>query len=176
MTATLQNRSFLLRFGRGALYVLNTLIILFLAWIVAVKLVDFPYRLGIDGQKVRCLPWSVFLVKQQLPASIKAGDLIQFRAGKVGHGFDGLVFVKMVGAVPGDHVEIRGDQLIINGKKHDRLWLLKSLQKKPGDLDATYVVPKGEYLMLGTTRESFDGRYWGTVEQEQLLGSARPLF
>lgn len=176
MAATLQNSSVVLRVGRSTLYVLNTLIVLFLMWIAAVKFADFPYRLGIDGQKVRCLPWSVFLVKQQLPESIRAGDLIQFRAGRVGHGFDGLVFVKMVAAVPGDQVEIRGDQLFINGKLREQLWLLKALQKKPGDLDNTYVVPKGEYLMLGTTRESFDGRYWGTVKQEQLLGSARPLF
>jgi conjugal transfer pilin signal peptidase TrbI len=176
MSATLQSKSGVLRVGRSALYVINTLIVLFLMWIAAVKFADFPYRLGIDGQKVRCLPWSVFLVKQQLPESIRAGDLIQFRAGQVGHGFDGLVFVKMVAAVPGDQVEIRGNQLFINGKLREQLWLLKALQQKPGDLDITYVVPKGEYLMLGTTRESFDGRYWGTVKQEQLLGSARPLF
>lgn len=176
MSPALHNRSVFLRIGRGALYVLNTLIILFLVWIAAVKFADFPYRLGIDGQKVRCLPWSVFLVKQQLPESIRVGDLIQFRAGEVGHGFNGLVFVKMVSAVPGDQVEIRGDRLLINGEEREQLWLLKALQKKPGDLDNTYVVPKGEYLMLGTTRESFDGRYWGTVKQEQLLGSARPLF
>jgi conjugal transfer pilin signal peptidase TrbI len=176
MQATVQGRSTIWQVGRGLLLAFNALVILFLIWIAAVKLFDFPYRIGVDGQKVRCLPWSVFLVKQELPQSVRLGDLIQFRSGQVGHGFDGLTFVKMVGGVAGDRVEVRGDTLYINGVEREKLWLLKALQKKPGDLDQSYVIPQGQYLMLGTTRESFDGRYWGTVKQEQVLGSARPLF
>lgn len=176
MVLTLPSKAILLKVGRGGLLAFNAAMYVFLLWIAAVNIGGFPYRLGIDGQKVRCLPWSVFIVKSEVPSAIKPGDLVQYRTGKVGHGFDGLVAVKMVGAVPGDKVEIRNDFLFINGQARDRLWLIKSLQAKSGQFDRSFVVPSGEYVMLGTSRESFDSRYWGTVKQEQLLGTAIPIF
>lgn len=176
MVLTLPSKATFLKVGRGGLYAFNTVMYVFVLWIVAVNLGGFPYRLGIDGQKVRCLPWSVFIVKTEVPKVIMSGDLVQYRTGKVGHGFDGLIAVKMVGAIPGDKVEIRNDSLFINGQARGRLWLIKSLQAKPGQFDRSFVVPSGEYVMLGTSRESFDSRYWGTVKQEQLLGTAIPIF
>lgn len=170
------NRAVARTVGRRALILFNVLVFGFLIWIVAVNFLGFPYRLGVDGQKIRCLPWSVFIIKRGMPEEIKAGDLIQFKAGTLGYGFDGLLFVKMVGAVPGDRVVIRNDQLYINDRLRDRLWLIKALKKKPGDFDRSFVVPQGELLMLGTVPESFDGRYWGTIKREQILGSSYPLF
>lgn len=176
MVLTFPSKATFIKVGRGGLFAFNGVMYAFVLWIAAVNIVGFPYRLGIDGQKVRCLPWSVFIVKSEVPRVIKPGDLVQYRTGKVGHGFDGLIAVKMVGAVPGDRVEIRDDELFINGQTRDRLWLIKTLRAKPGQFDRSFVVPPGEYLMLGTSRESFDSRYWGTVKQEQLLGSAIPVF
>lgn len=164
------------KFWRASLYLLNGLLLLFVAWIGAVSLFNFPYVLGVDGQKVRCLPWSVFIVKKQPPESIATGDLLQFRGEGIGRGFDGLLFVKMVGATPGDRVEVIKDELYVNGVHKGRLWLIKTLDQQPGAFDRTFTVPDGEYLMLGTTRESYDGRYWGTVKKEKIIGSAYPLF
>lgn len=169
-------RSRLQKVGRAGLYLFNGVVIVFLAWIAAVNLFGFPYHLGVDGQKARCLPWSVFIVKKSVPVEVRQGDLLQFRVDGIGHGFDGLLFVKMVGAIPGDRVEIRGDELFVNGSSRGKLWLIKTLKKRPGDFDRVFVVPPDEYLMLGTTPESFDGRYWGTVKKEQILGSAYPIF
>ena len=169
-------RNKLLQAGRAALYLFNGAVIVFVVWIAAVNLFGFPYHLGVDGQKARCLPWSVFVIKKAAPVEIQQGDLLQFRVNGIGHGFDGLLFVKMVGAIPGDRVEIRNDELFVNGSRRDKLWLIKTLKKQPGDFDRAFIVPPGEYLMLGTTPESFDGRYWGTVKKEQILGSAYPIF
>lgn len=169
-------RSKFQKVGQTGLYLFNGVVIVFLVWIAAVNLLGFPYHLGVDGQNARCLPWSVFVVKKTVPVEIHLGDLLQFRVDDIGHGFDGLLFVKMVGAIPGDHVEIRNDEMFINGRSRGKLWLIKTLKKRPGDFDRTFVVPPGEYLMLGTTPESLDGRYWGTIKKEQILGSAFPIF
>jgi len=162
--------------GRVGWWLFNGVLFLFLLWIFAVNFLGFPYRLGVDGQKIRCLPWSVFVVKQSSSPEIQRGDLLQFRGQGVGHGFDGLLFVKMVGAIPGDHVVVRSNELFINGQLHGQLSLIKTLKKQPGYFDRSFIVLPGEYLMLGTTPESFDGRYWGTVKKEQILGSAYPIF
>ncbi len=161
---------------RTVLVAYNILLAVFLGWIFAYNVLDFPYKLGADGQKVRCLPWSVFIIKDRRPDHIAKGDLIQFRGGDVGYGLSGLLWVKIVGAVPGDTVEIKNDQLFVNGVFYDKLWLLKTLRKESGYFDKTFVVPPGEYLMLGTAQESFDSRYWGTIKKEQIIGSAIPLF
>lgn len=162
--------------GRAISIGYKVMLVVLLAWIFAYNVLNVPYKLGTDGQKVRCLPWSVFLIKSEPPADIERGDLIQFRASNVGHGFEGYPWVKMVGAVPGDRVEIRGERLFINGRLRDQLWLVKALGKKPGDFDTSYTVPPGEYFVMGTTPESFDSRYWGTIKREQIIGSASPLF
>ena len=162
--------------GRAARIAFNVFIFLLLLWAAAIDLFGFPYRLGIDGQKTRCLPWSVFIIQRTVPTQINKGDLLQFKAGALGFGFDGLLFVKQVGAVPGDRVEVRNDVLYINGTAIDRLWLMKTMKREKGSFDRSFIVPSGEYLMIGTARESFDGRYWGTIKKEQILGNATPLF
>jgi len=162
--------------ARALLGAFNVVLWTAVVWGAAIALLGFPYRIGVDGQKARCLPWSVFLIDRRVPAQIEKGDLIQFRAGALGHGFDGLLFVKMVGATAGDEVEVRNDELRINGKPYDRLWLMRTLKQAPGALDRRFVVKPGEYLMLGTTTDSYDGRYWGPIQQEQIVGSAHPLF
>ena len=87
--------------------------------------------------------------------------------------------VKRVRAVAGDTVKVEGTELYINGKHqdNDRLWLAKSIPgKEPGDFDREVTLGDGELFLMGTTRESFDSRYWGPVKREAILGSAIPLF
>jgi len=160
----------------ACLIAFNLVVWVVVGWAAAIAIFDFPYRVGVDGQKARCLPWSVFLIDRTVPASIHVGDLIQFQAGALGYGFDGLLFVKQVGAVAGDVVEVRSDDLWINGKQYDHLWLMGTLKKRASEFDRKYVVKAGEYLMLGTSRDSFDGRYWGPIQQGQIVGSATPIY
>ena len=163
------------RYGRCALIAFNCVAFVFVAWAIAVEN-GFPYRIGVDGQRVKCLPWSVYLIKRVPPEHIEIGDLLQFRAGALGYGFDGLLFVKQVAAGQGDKVEIRDDYLYINSAPRDRLWLIKTMRKPSGTFDRTFIVGPEEYLMLGTKPESYDGRYWGTINRNQILGTATPLF
>ena len=163
------------RYGRLALIAFNCITFAVVVWAIAIEN-GFPYRLGVDGQRVHCLPWSVYLIKRTPPDGIEIGDLVQFRAGALGYGFEGRLFVKMVAAKPGDTIEIRDDYLYINGTARDRLWLLKTMKKAPRSFDRTFVVGPDELFMLGTLPESYDGRYWGAINRSQILGTATPLF
>ena len=90
---------------------------------------------------------------------------------------EGDRIVKKVAAGPGDKVLIQGTELWINDKHADRLWLANSLEgKKAGDFDTRLELEEGQYFLMGTTKESFDSRYWGIVQSESIIGRALPLF
>lgn len=119
----------------------------------------------------------------------KRGEIIVFFSP-----YDGTRLVKRVIGVPGDQVEMRDEQLFINGQaaqlgeattnggvtvREENLagvtHRIRLLDQKNGALTnfAPVVVPPGQYLALGDNRdESFDSRYWGFVPRRSIVGRA----
>lgn len=104
---------------------------------------------------------------------------------------DGTRLIKRVVAIPGDILEMKNDQLIINGKK---------VKYEPIDRQNNYVenlsgtqhpvmfipqrramrsfrpvtVPEGKYYMMGDNRNnSADSRYFGFVDRSLIIGQAK---
>ncbi len=78
-------------------------------------------------------------------------------------------YVKRVIALPGQLVEIRGGQVIVDGTP-----LEESYTVRPGSysMDARRVGP-GEYFVLGDNRNSSsDSHSWGMVPRENIVGRA----
>lgn len=126
-------------------------------------------------------------------STIHRGSVIVFEA----QGVDPQVttstdYVKRVIALPGDTVSSKNGVIYVNGKKTDQSyigtserttgtgnWNLQSIsvenqwQKNQG----VTKVPKGEYFVLGDHRSvSNDGRYWGFVPKNKILGVVKVPF
>lgn len=122
------------------------------------------------------------LPKEQDPEAGAAQEQtdVQGNQGLYRYGFfkmpPGDILIKRVIGLPGETVQLRGNTVYINGKK-----LIENYKTVPVSfLDGDYFpyavakpikVPEGEIFLLGDNRNnSEDGRFWGTLKRENILG------
>jgi signal peptidase I len=80
-------------------------------------------------------------------------------------------FVKRVVGLPGDRVELRGGELVVNGRVVQEPYLPASF--RDDDSHAPIEVRKGYYYVLGDHRRSSnDSRSWGEVPEKYIYGRA----
>tara|TARA_Y100000590_G_scaffold121738_2_gene139395 strand:- start:2293 stop:3285 length:993 start_codon:yes stop_codon:yes gene_type:complete len=101
----------------------------------------------------------------------------------------GIKYIKRIIGVPGDKVEIRGEDLFINGNKLNRKFIIQNKEERfySEQLDnlnytvrylglkeyENYVweIPPNKYLAIGDNRDnSLDSRDWGYFSKEHLIG------
>jgi signal peptidase I len=128
----------------------------------------------------------------------QAGDIVVFFSPE-----DGKRLVKRVIGVPGDIIELRREALILNGKplKYDVIDAgsvraevyedpqpILAIEHGPSGPHhvmvlpsrsaprtfAPITIPEGKYFMMGDSRDnSYDSRYFGVVDREQIVGRAQ---
>jgi conjugal transfer pilin signal peptidase TrbI len=150
--------------------------------VIALVLLGFSSRfgIGVNGEKVACLPYSAYLFDHALSAREPVrGALYLFDANGLMPFFkDGAHFLKMMAGLPGDHFEVDEQGIHINDQFFGAINedILRIAHLTVGGIKRSGTIPPGHYLMLGTTPESYDGRYWGLITATQLTGRAYPLW
>ncbi|MGE0383518.1 MAG: signal peptidase I [Gammaproteobacteria bacterium] len=150
------------------------------------------YRIGIDDQRAKCLPpYMVFLI-DTWDRNPRRGELVAFRARGIGryvlHGdpairplaaryTDGTWFVKVVAGVPGDRVEVTRKETTVNGAAVGTgLALARSLGRDVASFERRIELPQGRFWVMGRSVASVDSRYWGCIDQTQVIGTAQAIW
>jgi signal peptidase I len=109
----------------------------------------------------------------------KRGDIIVFRFPRD----RSTDYIKRVIGLPGDKLEIRDKVLSINDRPIDDPHAhFTSAQVLPGDISpkdnlGPIVVPPGKYFVMGDNRDnSSDSRFWGFVDDADILGKAMIIY
>jgi signal peptidase I len=107
------------------------------------------------------------------------GDVVVFRFPK-----DRTIdYIKRVIGTPGDTIEIKNKKIFINGEPfkdpHAQFGssAVLSANASPRDNLGPIVVPEQRIFVMGDNRDnSYDSRFWGFVEQRDILGKAFILY
>lgn len=136
------------------------------------------FSIGMDTQLVKCIPGYTFYLIDKKDKSLGKDNIYAFKAQGLSPFYeDGTQMVKFLRGMPGDEVEVtESGTITINGNYVGYgLEHAKALNKQASDFAGKAIIKAG-YWFMGTDYRSFDSRYWGTVENEQVIGRAYPLF
>jgi len=107
------------------------------------------------------------------------GDIVVFRYPKD----RSTDYIKRVIGVPGDKVQIRDKKLYLNDKPvqdgygHFSSEIVLPATVSPKDNFGPIKVPANKYFVMGDNRDnSADSRFWGYVEDSDLLGKAMIIY
>ena len=116
------------------------------------------------------------LVSIKKPAQ---GDVVVFRFPKD----RSIDYIKRVVGTPGDTVEIKDKKVFINKKPIDDSHAhvsspsVLSANASPRDNFGPILVPENRIFVMGDNRDnSYDSRFWGFVDQKDVLGKAFILY
>lgn len=96
-------------------------------------------------------------------------------------------FVKRCVGVPGDIVRLSGAELYVNGVKQAEPYVKHTAtpdeikaEEGPNSVKLNFgpvTVEAGHYFMLGDNRDnSYDSRYWGTLDEKLILGKIMGIY
>jgi len=97
----------------------------------------------------------------------KRGDVVVFK-------FPGELeekYIKRIIGLPGETVEVKNEEVYINGKKLIEGYLPKDLATSQLSAQNKWTLQNGEFFVLGDNRlNSNDSRVWGSLPKEYLIG------
>lgn len=140
--------------------------------------IEGRYRIGIDSQVIRCFPDHKFFLVDLKQKEPERGEIIAYRSKGLAPYFeDGTLMGKVIRGMPGDRLVIDHRGVFINGEQlADGFPLLERLKVEERSLYKDEVIPEDRFFLMAPAPESYDGRYWGYVTGDQLVGKATPFF
>jgi signal peptidase I len=111
------------------------------------------------------LPFTSYKLKGRDP---KRGEIVIFLSPA-----DNKDYIKRVVGLPGEQVEIRENEVFIDGKLLEEEYVRLDGPAPPESNYGPITVPEGHYFVLGDNRnKSYDSRFWGPLDESLLRGKA----
>ena len=146
----------------------------------AVAYFNTRFILGYDNQLESSILGDRMYIIDTSDQHLEAGDRYAFGSLGLEPIFpDGTTMVKILVAMPGDHVEIgESEQILINGVATQFYGLsqAKNIGKAPEDFMGEKQLQEDELWFMGNNPISFDSRYYGAVAPSRVIGRAYPLW
>ena len=137
------------------------------------------YVIAANSTASNCLQSKYFLV-DTWDKDVSAGELAAFTMNIENPLYPvGRKWIKQVVATEGmtvnvttEKTSISDGRVVYNNMDHTMGYLKLS----PEDIKPTTVLGPGELFRMGDTRTTYDSRYWGPIQQSDVLGTAYALF
>ncbi|MFA5182525.1 MAG: S26 family signal peptidase [Syntrophales bacterium] len=150
-----------------------------------------------------CLPYSTWLIKKgEMPGR---GDYVSFVGHGIPNFADGVRWVKIMTGMPGDRVKtvtipvsertsnievIEVNGLPMQKRLQGRVYLHtppngcvtcyrvfeKDTMGRSLPIIGNQTIPPGHFFVSTPAPRSFDSRYWGLIDEKDILGKAYPIF
>lgn len=151
------------------------------AAMVALALASFVFRDIIIFNGSRSMPIGLYL--RQADADIGVGSVVTARAASVSPEYAAARafidpndrFIKRVAAAAGDEVCAEGQEVRINGRAAATRAFQDSAGRTLPRWRGCVTLAEDEFFLLGESPDSFDSRYWGPIERQDIEGVWRPL-
>jgi conjugal transfer pilin signal peptidase TrbI len=183
----------------------NVMILAVIAVFIALsfKLISDRYGFYVVRKEHMCLPYKYLYVKKGVMPK-NYGDLVSFRSDGIPNFADGVTFTKMIAGRPGDLIireifpeeerwkhtmQIEKDAQLFTLRLQGRVYLYQKGKIDPSVYNVIekdslgrslpmiedMMIPEGMYFVTGTEERTFDSRYWGLINEKQVIGQAFPL-
>ncbi|MEO7118896.1 MAG: signal peptidase I [Candidatus Limnocylindrales bacterium] len=160
---------------RGAVIeVITTAILAVVIYLVVQTFVVQTYQVKMESMVPNLLPDQHVLVDKLTPRfdDYSRGDVVVFHP-PADEDVDGTPFIKRIIGVGGDHIEIRGGAVIVNGVQLPEPYIARDGLTEPTGGQNEWDVPEAELFLLGDHRsQSEDSRSFGTVRVSSVIGRA----
>lgn len=105
------------------------------------------------------------------------GDIVVFHAPDAANCVEGTGcdYIKRVIGIPGDTIEIKNEQIYLNGSVLDEPYIPDGTPTYPGAFSKDRVISLGqnEFFVVGDNRtQSSDSRVWGPIQPSMIVGRA----
>ncbi len=141
------------------------------------RLTVLGWMIAVDFQDHTCLGnHRIFLVNTG-DRNPERGALFAFISRNTGYFRDGQMMVKIMAGLPGDSVDVTSSDTRVNGEiTAHGLGAAEYAGADPKLFERSFTVPAGRYFMMGRSELSLDSRYYGTVNEEDLVGRTYILY
>ena len=156
------------RYNRRSVYTLIVMANLVLAWVLPTPIE--AYRIPTSGMQPALQVGDHIIADRHFSrAGLKRGDVVVFS-----HPTERKLFIKRVIGLPGETIETRGSEVLIDGRVMDDPWGVYRGSVPIGDVGPIFV-PAGAYFVVGDHRNnSWDSRQWGCLPAKFI--KAKPLY
>ncbi|WP_436658757.1 signal peptidase I [Acinetobacter sp. P1(2025)] len=140
------------------------------------------YSLGVDLSNISSNEHIFFSVKKNYISydQLQRGQYIMFHTDKMEpHISRNVSIIKKVIGKQGDHVQVVGMDVLVNGKKYGQIHAeaLVKLHKTEAEIQQDYIIPQNALFVMGSYERSYDSRYWGylPIKQNVKINLATPI-